>query len=182
MVETFFKEKRIVKKIVIVLIFIFMFNFTFSYLGNNIVLADTDGSAPTKNSDDKELEEGGGKLLLPIHALVLWIADAFLQLMQNSFIDPHPIIQKAKSEDMANVNTGAIVLCVIMIVAAAVAIAYSGGTAAGAIAGISSAAASAGTSGALATVGAVGTAIGTGLVKVARRAPCCRSFNICCCC
>ena len=131
MVETFFTEKRIIKKIIIVLVFIFMFNFTFSYLGNSVVFAEEpSGSAGTTVVDKEyELNDGGGKLLLPIHALILWIADAILNLLQNSFYTPEPIIQKAKSKDMSNVDTGAIVLTVIAAAVCVAAVIYTGGTA-----------------------------------------------------
>lgn len=61
MVETFFTEKRIIKKIIIVLLFIFVFNFTFSYLGNNVVFAEEDGT--TKVTEDYEAKERGRKII-----------------------------------------------------------------------------------------------------------------------
>ena len=100
MVETFFTEKRIIKKIIIAIVFIFLFNFTFSYLGNNVVFAVEEGSdAELVESDEGELEEGGGKLLLPIHSLVMFIADAAMQLLQNSFLTSEPITLEARSDD-----------------------------------------------------------------------------------
>lgn len=54
MIETFFTEKRIIKKIIIALVFIFMFNFTFSYLGNNVVFG---------TEEIEEMEEGRGKVI-----------------------------------------------------------------------------------------------------------------------
>ena len=56
MVETFFTEKRIIKKIIIVLIFIFMFNFTFSYLGSNVVFADEESGVVKADTDMQAIE------------------------------------------------------------------------------------------------------------------------------
>ena len=100
MVETFFTEKRIIKKIIIAIVFVFMFNFTFSYLGGSVVFADEaedGGDATPITSKDEELEEGGGKLLLPIHSFLMFLTDAVMQLMQNTFLTSEPITLDAKS-------------------------------------------------------------------------------------
>lgn len=157
MIETFWEEKKIIKKIIIIVLFIFIFNFTFTHLGNNIVFAAPDGSATVTTADTEyELSDGGGKLLLPIHQLVLWVTDAFLELCQKSFYSPKPIIQKAKSEDLEQSNTGAFVLCVVAVIICAVAIVYTAGAAAGAVGAIQAAGAAAST-----TVGAVSAGLAT---------------------
>lgn len=181
MVETFFTEKRIIKKIIIAIVFIFMFNFTFSYLGNNVVFAEVEaeGSASVTDTEDKQLEDGGGKLLLPIHALVLWIADACLELLQNSFYSQQDIMVRATSEDYSNFNVGALVFCVVAVVVVALATVYTCGAALGAAGTVSGAVAAAASGGAItAGFAAAGTVAG----QIARRNNCCRSVNNSCCC
>ena len=124
MVETFFTEKRIIKKIIIVLVFIFLFNFTFNYLGNNVVLADNEEieEVSLNKAEEGELNDGGGKLLIPIHALILFIADSALELLQNSFLTPEPITLKASSEEFSNTTGVGYVIAGIVITAIVIAL------------------------------------------------------------
>lgn len=109
MIDTFFKEKIIIKKIIIAIIFVFMFNFTFSYLGNNIVFAAgqtaNNTPKPQVGEEIKEDEIKGGRLILPIQQLLIAVADAVLQIMQHSFIDANmDVTITARSKDMTTFN------------------------------------------------------------------------------
>ena len=149
-------KEKITKKIVIAFLFIFLFNFIFANLGNSIVFADEEKSIGAEVDDEEIMEsEGGGNLLLPIHALVLFLADAVLELMQNTFISSQPVTVVATSEDMKKVNGWAIFGIVVgVIVVAAATVVTCGAAAAGATA----------IGGGIAAIGsevAVATAIGT---------------------
>lgn len=104
-----FKEtKEVIKKIIISILFVIIFNFLFINLGNNIVFA-TEKNMGDELSDDEIMEtEGGGKLLLPLHELVLFLADSVLELMQNNFISQQSVTIKATSKEISTVNGWAI--------------------------------------------------------------------------
>lgn len=121
--ERFLGTKEIIKKIIIAIIFVFLFNFLFANLGNNIVFADETAAGEVMDDEEIMNTEGGGKFLLPLHALVLFLADAVLELMQNNFISQQPVTIKATSEDTKKVNGWAIfgiVLGAVVAVAACV--------------------------------------------------------------
>lgn len=158
MVDTFFTEKRIIKKIIIAIIFVFMFNFTFSYLGSNIVFAK---NGEVMSDDEIVNEEGAGKLLLPIHSLLLFLADAALELMQKSFISDQPVTITARADSEKEVNGAAIAGIVIGVVVLAVACVVTYGAAAGIVGAVGTA--TAGVTGAAATAGAAAVGIATGV-------------------
>lgn len=121
--ETFLETKEIVKKIIIAIIFVFVFNFLFANLGNNIVFAGEKSTGEVIDDEEIMETEGGGEFLLPLHSLVLFLADAVLELLQNNFISQQPVTITATSEDTKKVNGWAIfgiVLGAVVAVAACV--------------------------------------------------------------
>lgn len=155
MVETFFTEKRIIKKLIIAIIFVFLFNFTFSYLGNNVVFAANEEDGEVMDEEEIMEEEGGGKLLIPIHALLLFLSDSVLEIMQNSFISSEPVTITGTAESESSVNGWAIAGIAIGIVVCTVACIVTYGAAAPVIS------AAAGATSFTAGVTAVTTAVAT---------------------
>ena len=99
------KEKEIIKRIIIIFLFIFLFNFVFAHLGNNIVFAEEEKAVGEEVSDEEIMEnEGAGPWLLPLHSLVIFLADVVLQIMQNNFISSQEVTIKATSKDTQEVN------------------------------------------------------------------------------
>lgn len=109
--------KEVIKKVCIIAIFIFIFNFLFSNLGNNIVFAES----TVMSSEQIMQEEGGGEWLLPVHGLVLLIADAILELMQKTFIAQEGVTITATNHEFKKRNwkklIWGIALCVVVVVA-----------------------------------------------------------------
>lgn len=121
--KTFLGTKEIIKKIIIAIIFVFIFNFLFANLGNNIVFADEKSAGEVMDDEEVMETEGGGEFLLPLHSLVLFLADAVLELMQNNFISQQPVTITATAEEEKKVNGWAIfgiVLGAVVAVAACV--------------------------------------------------------------
>ncbi len=138
--ENVFIQKNFVQKLIIAVVFILLFNF----------------ASPTVCNAKGFLADLGGKLLMPVMELIMYLADGVLGLLQTNLLTDIGILQPASSNDFKNTKKGVLkwVVAGLLIVVAAVAIVATWGAAAPAVG-----AAWAGASGFVATAGAVLTAL-----------------------
>ena len=124
--ENTFIQKSTVKRILIALIFVLLFNFIVPYY-SNVSYATYAGTQPVDQVDEYDYDEStkankesaGGKLLAPIKALLLFIGDSILEILQNSFVSQMPVVISVQSKDYGTLNgwvTLGIVLGAVLII------------------------------------------------------------------